>query len=84
LQGRPLPADAVEVGRVQEAWGIKGWVRIHAHSADTRRCSGYPPVVPASRPKPASRAAFRCLSGTVALTAEVKAHADGLVALLEA
>ena len=30
-----LPDDAVELGRIQEAWGIKGWVRILPHSADT-------------------------------------------------
>ena len=28
-------ADAVELGRIQDAWGIKGWVRIQPHSADT-------------------------------------------------
>ena len=30
-----LPADAVELGRIQDAWGIKGWVRILPYSADT-------------------------------------------------
>lgn len=29
----PLPADAVEVARVQGAWGIRGWVRLRPHSA---------------------------------------------------
>lgn len=28
-----LPDDAVEVARVQGAWGIKGWIRIRPHSA---------------------------------------------------
>jgi len=32
-----LPDDAIELGRVLEAWGIKGWVRIQPHSADTGR-----------------------------------------------
>lgn len=27
------PADAVEVGRIGEAWGIKGWFKVLAHSA---------------------------------------------------
>lgn len=30
------PDDAIEVGRVLDAWGIKGWVRILSHSADAQ------------------------------------------------
>jgi 16S rRNA processing protein RimM len=33
LEPAELPADAVEVGRVQGAWGIKGWIRIQPYSA---------------------------------------------------
>lgn len=29
-----LPADAVEVGRVADAWGVRGGFRVHAFSAD--------------------------------------------------
>jgi 16S rRNA processing protein RimM len=29
-----LPADAVEVGRVLGAWGIKGWIRVAPHARD--------------------------------------------------
>lgn len=29
----PLPADAIEVGRIGEAYGVRGWVRVLAHSA---------------------------------------------------
>jgi 16S rRNA processing protein RimM len=28
-----LPADAVEVGRISDAWGVQGWFKVHAHSA---------------------------------------------------
>ena len=28
-----LPADAIEVGRIADAWGIKGWFKILPHSA---------------------------------------------------
>lgn len=28
------PEDAIEVGRVLDAWGIKGWVKILSHSPD--------------------------------------------------
>ncbi len=29
-----LPTDAVEVGRVADAWGVKGWFKVIAYSAD--------------------------------------------------
>lgn len=28
------PADAVEVGRIGEAWGVKGWFRVQAFASD--------------------------------------------------
>ena len=34
LQNTAFPADAVEVGRILDAWGIKGWVKIQSYSAD--------------------------------------------------
>ncbi len=34
LEPADLPADAVEVGRILDAWGIKGWFRILPYSAD--------------------------------------------------
>jgi 16S rRNA processing protein RimM len=30
----PWPEDAIEVGRIGEAWGIKGWFHVVAHAAD--------------------------------------------------
>jgi 16S rRNA processing protein RimM len=29
-----FPADAVEVGRIVDAWGIKGWLRVQPYSSD--------------------------------------------------
>ncbi len=29
-----LPSDAVEVGRIAGAWGVKGWLRVVAHASD--------------------------------------------------
>ena len=29
-----LPDDAVEVGRILDAWGVKGWLKILPHSSD--------------------------------------------------
>lgn len=78
-----LPADAVELGRVQDAWGIKGWVRIQPHSADTDALFAsqdwylQPPEACFAR-------GFSAFKGCVAVrVAELKAHADGLVARLE-
>lgn len=34
LQATTLPADAVEVGRIADAWGIKGWFKVMAFSSD--------------------------------------------------
>ena len=78
-----LAADAVELGRIQDAWGIKGWVRIQPHSADTDALFAsqdwflQPPEARFAR-------GFSAFSGCVAVrVAELKAHADGLVARLE-
>ncbi|NCT96491.1 MAG: ribosome maturation factor RimM [Comamonadaceae bacterium] len=78
-----LPADAVELGRVQDAWGIKGWVRIQPHSADTDALFAsqdwylQPPEARFAR-------GFSAFKGCVAVrVTELKAHADGLVARFE-
>ncbi len=34
LDAAVLPADAIEVGRIADAWGIKGWFKVLPHSAD--------------------------------------------------
>ena len=79
-----LPADAVEMGRITDAWGIKGWVKVHAYSASAEALlSGtkwflQPPVPPYDR-------GFTAFSGTVQVAVtEVKPHADVLVALCDA
>lgn len=83
FQASPLPDDAVELGRIQDAWGIKGWVRILPHSADTSALLAssqwflQPPEARFAR-------GFSAFTGGVAVVvAEIKAHADGLVARLE-
>jgi 16S rRNA processing protein RimM len=79
----PLPADAVELGRFQDAWGIKGWLKIQPHGADTAALLANdawyltPPEARFAR-------GFAVFSGPVQVqVAEVKAHADGWVARLE-
>ncbi len=34
LEPAEMPADAIEVGRIADAWGIKGWFKVLPHSAD--------------------------------------------------
>jgi 16S rRNA processing protein RimM len=33
LEAAELPADAIEVGRILDAWGVKGWFKVLPHSA---------------------------------------------------
>ena len=50
-----FPGDAVEVGRVIDAWGIKGWVRVQPYAKDpqalfsSRRWFLLPPEAPLGR-----------------------------------
>ena len=34
LEADDMPADAVEVGRIADAWGVKGWFKVLSHSAN--------------------------------------------------
>ena len=76
LQAVDLPPDAIEVARIGEAWGIKGWFKVVTHSAA-------PQAVFSSKRwyvQPAQRGA-RTFAGTLLLpVSQTKAHGDGLVA----
>ena len=71
-----LPADAIEVGRIADAWGIKGWFKVLPHSAS-------PEALFSARRwylQPAERGA-RAFTGTLPLSIkEVRTHADSVVA----
>ncbi len=78
--GDTLPADAVEVGRVMGAWGIKGGIRVKPHAADpqalfsSKRWFIQPPEVPRlpglkAQPLP-----------TLLRIVTAKEHGDGVVA----
>ncbi len=83
FQASFLPDDAVELGRIQEAFGIKGWVRIHPHSADTDALFAAK-VWHLQPPEPRFARGFSAFEGVVsAQVAEIKTHADGIVARLE-
>ncbi|MBV8605127.1 MAG: ribosome maturation factor RimM [Pelomonas sp.] len=81
------PEDAVEVGRIHEAWGVKGWVRIQSYSSDaealfaSRRWFVKPPE--ANRPGVASAAAAARPLPPVLKILAVREHGDGIVAQLE-
>jgi 16S rRNA processing protein RimM len=79
-----LPDDAVEIGRVQEAWGIKGWLRLLPYSASpdalfhARQWYLAPPEGNYAR-------GFDAFTGTVSVeVSEIKSHGDGIVAQLQA
>lgn len=84
LQPSGLPADAVEVGLVLGAWGIKGWLKISPHSASSEALFSCPRwfLQPPSPGK--AKAGFAAFSGTALLTiSEVKVHSAGVVAKAE-
>ncbi|MDF2463937.1 MAG: rimM [Ramlibacter sp.] len=71
-----LPADAIEVGRIADAWGIKGWFKVLPHSAS-------PEALFSSKRwylQPSERGA-KTFSGTVLLRVrEAKEHSGTVVA----
>jgi 16S rRNA processing protein RimM len=83
FQPASLPDDAVEVGRVLDAWGIKGWVKVLAHSSEPQA------LLAADRwfvqpPEARLRPGFSAFKATVALSVEqCKVHSDALVAKIE-
>lgn len=77
FEAADLPADAIEVGRIADAWGIKGWFKVLPHSAD-------PQALFSSRRwylQPSEKAAKPAFTGTVLLRiAEAREHSDSIVA----
>jgi len=76
LESAELPADAIEVGRIADAWGIKGWFKVLPYSAS-------PEALFSSKRwflQPAERGA-KTFSGNVLLKVkEAKEHSDSVVA----
>ena len=76
LESAELPADAIEVGRIADAWGIKGWFKVLPYSAS-------PEALFSSKRwflQPAERGA-KTFTGTVLLKIkEAKDHSDSVVA----
>lgn len=76
LEPTQLPADAVEVGRIADAWGVKGWFKVLSHSSS-------PEALFSSKRwylQPSERGA-KAFVGTVLLTIrQAKEHSDTMVA----
>ena len=76
FEAAELPADAVEVGRIQDAWGIKGWFRVLPHSADPQALFSSKRwfILPSERGE-------KTFSGVLKLAIrEAKIHSDSVVA----
>jgi 16S rRNA processing protein RimM len=76
LEPAALPADAIEVARIADAWGIKGWFKLLPHSAS-------PEALFSSKRwylQPPERGA-KAFSGTLLLRVrEAREHSDSVVA----
>jgi len=77
-----FPADAVEVARVLDAWGVKGWIRVQPYAKDpqalfsSRRWFLRPPEAHAGRPAREAAAALPALLRII----EAREHGDGVIA----
>ena len=76
LPATDLPSDAIEVGRIADAWGVKGWFKVIAFSADPQALMAAPQWFL----QPAEKGA-KTFAGTVTLPVkQIRWHGDGLVA----
>lgn len=79
------PADAVEVGRILDAWGIKGWFKVQAYSADAQALfSARRWFVQPAEDKPATPVAVKAgpLPPVLKILA-IRDHGEGIVASAE-
>ena len=75
-----LPADAIEVGLVLDAWGVKGWLKILPHSTDPEALFSAK-LWFLQAPDAKFRPGFAAFTGTVSLQVdEAKTHSDSVVA----
>ncbi|HQQ69013.1 MAG TPA: ribosome maturation factor RimM, partial [Alicycliphilus sp.] len=77
LQAADLPPDAVEVGRITDAWGVKGWFKVLPYS-------GNPEALLAAKSwflQPAEKGGKSFFTGTVLLPMrQARTHSDSVVA----
>jgi 16S rRNA processing protein RimM len=90
LEFADMPADAIEVGRIADAWGIKGWFKVLPHSASPEALFSSKRwyLLPSDRQPGASKSPSQKATATAADAAqpvvlkikEAKDHADTVVA----
>jgi 16S rRNA processing protein RimM len=91
LESAALPADAIEIGRITDAWGIKGWFKVLPHSASPEALFSSKAwfLLPPDRPLKPKRSAVTAPAAAsqthwtepLLLTVkEVKNHSDTVVA----
>lgn len=83
LTSSSLPEDALEVGRIQGAWGVKGWVKVLPHSTEPEALFSAKSWF-LQPPDLKFRPGFMAFSGTVCLAVdEAKVHSGAVVAKFE-
>jgi 16S rRNA processing protein RimM len=91
LDTAALPADAIEIGRIIDAWGIKGWFKVLPHSASPEALFSakqwflLPPDRPMKPKRPTDAAAVAAPQAVwteplLLPIKEVKNHSDTVVA----
>jgi 16S rRNA processing protein RimM len=82
LEPAELPSDAIEVGRIGDAWGIKGWIKIIPYSASPEAlfsCKHWFLLPPEKRAGVVAKAPL--FTGTQQIKIRIaKEHSDGIVA----
>ena len=78
-----LPDDSVEVGRILDAWGVKGWLKILPHSTDPEAlflAKSWFLQAPDTKFRPG----FNAFTGTVTIDVdEAKTHSGSVVAKID-
>jgi 16S rRNA processing protein RimM len=83
LKASALPDDSVEVGRVLDAWGVKGWLKILPHSSDPEALFSAKSWF-LQAPDAKFRPGFNAFTGTVSIAIdEAKTHSDSVVAKID-
>ncbi|MCX7261668.1 MAG: ribosome maturation factor RimM [Burkholderiales bacterium] len=91
LEFAEMPADAIEVGRIADAWGIKGWFKVLPHSASPEALFSSKRwyLLPSDRQAGASKSPSQKAAAVASASAsqpvilkikEAKDHADTVVA----
>jgi 16S rRNA processing protein RimM len=83
LKASALPDDSVEVGRILDAWGVKGWLKILPHSSDPEALFSAKSWF-LQAPDAKFRPGFNAFTGTVSIAIdEAKTHSDSVVAKID-